>query len=164
MTDPSGPSPDGLVVEPARLADVEAIRDLAISYAYAVDDRDWGRWEALFLPDAAIDYTSAGGIAGGPADIVAWLRDALGVFTFCMHSILTHEIRFAGPDRATGRVHVFNRNGVTWEGRPEIFDVGGTYEDSYVRVGDSWRFSSRTERTAYFSGGGFADMIRASVT
>lgn len=151
---------DGRVPDAGRLADILAIEDLATSYAHAVDDRDWLRWEALFLPDAHIDYTSAGGIAGTPAELAAWMPGAMAAFTFCMHSTSTHEIRFTGADAAVGRVHVFNRNGVVWEGRNEIVDVGAVYSDTYARLGDSWRFASRVEHTKYITGGVFADLIR----
>jgi hypothetical protein len=160
MSDRSGVDQDGLVHDPGGVADVLAIQDLATSYAHAVDDRDWQRWEALFLPDALIDYTSAGGIAGSPAELAAWMPDALAVFEFCLHSTSTHEIRLTGPDTAIGRVHVFNRNGARWDGEPEIVDVGAVYEDTYARDGDRWRFASRVERTTYITGGRFAEMIR----
>ena len=152
---------DGAVPAPGRLPDIKAIEDLVTSYAYAVDDRDWERWEKLFLPDALIDYRSAGGIMGTPAELAAWMPSALAVFTFCMHTTSTHEIRFVADDRATGRVHVFNRNGVRWEGESEIVDVGAVYEDDYERVGGRWRFARRVEHTKYIAGGAFADLIRA---
>ena len=59
--------PDGTVPDAARLADIAAIESLAVAYAYAVDDGDWARWEALFEPHGFIDYRSAGGICGGLA-------------------------------------------------------------------------------------------------
>lgn len=155
---------DGTVHGADRVADVLAIQDLVTSYAYAVDDRDWQRWQALFLPDAHIDYTSAGGIAGSPAELAAWMPDALSIFEFCLHSSSTHEIRFTGPDTANGRVHVFNRNGVHWEGAREIVDVGAVYEDNYARDDDRWRFASRVEHTTYATGGRFAAMIREAAT
>ena len=155
---------DGRVLNAARLADHVAIQDLATAYAHAVDDRDWRRWEALFLPDALIDYTSAGGIAGSPAELAAWMPGAMAAFAFCLHSTSTHEIRFTGPDTATGRVHVFNRNGVQWDGRAEVFDVSAVYEDTYARVGDTWRFASRIEHTLCMTGGIFADLIREAAT
>jgi hypothetical protein len=157
-----GTDQDGVVRDTERLADVSAIQDLATSYAHAVDDRDWTRWEALFVADAVIDYTSAGGIAGTPAQLAAWMPDALSAFEFCLHSTSTHEIRFTGPDTATGRVHVFNRNGARWEGEPEIVDVSAVYEDTYIRAGDRWRFASRMEHTISIVGGRFAEMIRAA--
>jgi len=159
MNEPTGVA-DGRVLDPAGVADRLAIQDLATAYAHAVDDRDWPRWEALFLPDARIDYTSAGGIAGTPAELAAWMPAALAAFEFCLHSTSTHEIRFTGPDTATGRVHVFNRNGARWEGQPEIVDVGAVYEDTYARDGDRWRFASRVEHTSYITGSKFAEMIR----
>ncbi len=153
-------SADGRVLTPARQGDVLAIQDLAISYGHAVDDRDWPRWEALFLPDARIDYTSAGGVAGTPAELAAWMPDAMAAFTYGMHSISTHEIRFVDATSARGRVHLFNRNGVEWEGEAEVVDVGAVYEDSYRLVGDAWRFAARIERVQYIVGGHFAAMVR----
>ena len=151
---------DGQVPDADRMADVLAIQGLAIASAGAVDDADWVRWEALFTPDAVVDYVSSGGIVGSSAEVAAWMPGAMSVFTWTMHSIFTHEIHFAGPDRATGRVHLFNRNGVDWEGEAEILDIGGFYEDEYARVGDSWRFTKRVERTIYIEGGRFADIVR----
>ncbi len=154
---------DGQVLDTPRIADHLAIQDLATAYAYAVDDRDWTRWQALFTADAHIDYTAAGGIAGTPAEVAAWMPGAMAVFTFCLHTTATHEIRFTGPDDAVGRVHVFNRNGVDWEGESEIFDVSAVYEDSYRRIGGAWRIAGRTERTLCMTGGKFAQMLREIV-
>jgi hypothetical protein len=157
----SGPrEADGRVPDTARLADIAAIENLAVAYAHAVDDRDWSRWEALFLPDAHIDYVSAGGIEGTPAELAAWMPDAMSSFRWCLHSMFTHEIHFTDDNTATGRVHVFNRNGVEWEGTPELVDVGAVYHDRYVRAGEHWRFAERVEKTKYIEGGRFADMIR----
>ncbi len=152
---------DGLVHDPGRVADVMAIQDLVVAYAHAVDDGDWARFEALFVPTARIDYTESGGIAGTPAEVSAWMPDAMSVFTWCMHSISTHEIRFTGADEATGRVHLFNRNGVDWEGTPEVLDVIGLYLDRYVRDGDRWRFAERVESLRDLAGGHFAEVVRS---
>lgn len=152
---------DGCVRDPARLADVMAIGDLAIAYSHAVDDRDWARFEALFTADAGIDYTASGGIAGTPAEVAAWMPAALEVFTWCLHSISTHEIRFTGPATARGRVHLFNRNGVDWEGDPELLDVVGLYLDRYVSDGCRWRLAERVEKVLDISGGRFAELVRS---
>jgi hypothetical protein len=160
MNDPGRSRPaDGQVLTPDRVADHLAIQDLAVAYAFAVDDRDWARWKALFTSDAHIDYTAASGIAGTPAEVAAWMPEAMAVFTFCLHTTATHEIRFTGPDTAVGRVHVFNRNGVEWEGESEICDVSAIYEDAYRRAGSAWRIAGRTERTLCVTGGKFAQML-----
>ena len=88
---------------------------------------------------------------------------AMATFAFSVHTTATHEIRFTGPDAATGRAHVINRNGVEWNGASELFDVGARYEDTYVRVGAGWRIASRIEYTTSLSGGSFADMIRTMI-
>lgn len=154
---------DGAVPPESRLGDIRAIEDLAIAYGHAVDDRDWPRWENLFTPDARVDYTSAGGIAGSPAELSAWFPEAFAAFEWCMHSMSTHEITFIDQDEASGRVHVFNRNGVNHEGNSEILDVGAVYHDTYVRAGDRWRFSARIEHTLYITGGAFAAMLNESL-
>ena len=154
---------DGAVHDSGRQADIVAIEDLATSYAYAVDDRDWSRWEALFLPDGLVDYTRAGGIKGTPSEVAEWMVKAMATFAFCLHTTATHEIRFSGREAAVGRVHVFNRNGVEWKGHHELFDVGAWYEDAYERLGDTWRIASRIEHTLYVTGGAFADMIRGKI-
>ena len=157
---PDAASADGVVLPAARQGDVLAIESLAVAYGHSVDDGDWARWEGLFLPDAVIDYTHSGGITGTPAELAAWMPDAMSIFAWSMHSVLTHEIRFTGDDTATGRVHVFNRNGLEWNGAPELCDVGGLYLDRYRRVGDRWRFAARTEHSHYITGGEFAAVVR----
>ncbi|MGB2758209.1 MAG: nuclear transport factor 2 family protein [Acidimicrobiia bacterium] len=154
------PHIDGSILDPAQLADRAAIHDLAVAYAYAVDTRDWPRYEALFIATAHIDYTAAGGIAGTPAEVTAWMPQALSAFAFTMHTVSTHEIEFTDLDTAKGRAHVFNRNGVMNDGRAEICDVSTIYEDEYVRVGNTWKFSRRAERDACITGGAFAAMVR----
>lgn len=151
---------DGRVPSPERQGDILAIQDLAVSYGHAVDDRDWQRWRALFTDDAELDYTHSGGIAGPIAEVAAWMPDALSAFTWSLHSVFTHEVRFTGADTATGRVHLFNRNGIEWNGRAELCDIGGLYLDDYRRVGDAWRFSRRVEQSHYITGGDFAALVR----
>jgi hypothetical protein len=153
--------PDGVVPSAARVADVAAIEALAVAYAYTVDDGDWVRWEALFEPDGFVDYRSAGGVCGTPAEVARWMPGALAVFTFCQHSISTHQICFVDDDRATGRVHVTNRNGVDWEGTAEVLEVGAIYHDRYLRRGDRWTIAERVEETLYATGGRFAEVVRA---
>jgi hypothetical protein len=164
MSDIPEPSADGMVPDLARLADRAAIEELATAYAYAVDDRDWVRWESLFRPEGLINYESAGGITGTPSELAVWMPDAMAIFDFCLHTTTTHEIRFIDPDAAIGRVHVLNRNGVRWEGEAEIVDVSAIYHDRYVRADGRWWISERVEQTLCITGGRFADLIRGMAT
>ncbi|HEX5613645.1 MAG TPA: nuclear transport factor 2 family protein [Acidimicrobiia bacterium] len=151
-------------MEDERFEDRARIERLAIAYAYAVDEKDWRAFEDLYVPDALIDYRSAGGIAGTPAEVAAWMEGAMAMFAWSMHSISTQRIEFTGPDTATGSVHVFARHGLEWEGVEELMDVSAVYHDSYVRTASGWRFSKRREQTHDLSGGRFAALVRASLT
>jgi len=139
------------------LEDRALIGDLVVAYAFAVDERNWQAFEALFVPDARIDYRSAGGIAGTPAEVAAWMPQALSFFTWTMHSVFTHRIQPTGADTAAGSLHVVARHGLLWEGANEIMDVSGIYRDEYVRTPAGWRFAARREDTMAFTGGKFAE-------
>lgn len=151
---------DGWVPDGARCGDILAIQGLAVAYGHAVDDADWARWAGLFTDDAVIDYTHSGGIAGTVSELAAWMPDAMSVFTWSLHSVLTHEIHFTGADTARGRSHVLNRNGIDWEGERELVEVSGLYLDEYRRVGDRWRFAARVEESRSITGGRFAAIVR----
>lgn len=154
---------EAVSVEDLRLEDRARIEQLAIAYAYAIDDRDWSAFEALYMPDAIIDYRSAGGIAGTPAEVASWMADTSETFSWSMHSISTQRIVFTGPDTATGSVHVFARYGLVWEDAEELMDVSAVYHDAYVLAAPGWRFASRREQTNAVTGGRFADLVRTTL-
>ena len=150
-------------MENLRLEDGARIQHLTTAYAYAVDEKDWGAFEALYVPDATIDYRSAGGIAGTPAEVAAWMAGAMAMFSWSMHSMSTQRIVFTGPDAATGSVHVFARHGLVWEDVEELMDVSAVYHDAYVHTPSGWRFASRREQTHAVTGGRFADLVRTTL-
>jgi hypothetical protein len=145
------------------LEDRALIGDLVIAYAYAVDERNWKAFEALFTPDAAIDYSTAGGLTGTPAEVAAWMPQALSIFTWTLHSVFSHRIEATSADAANGSLHVVARHGLVWEGANEIMDVTGVYRDRYVRTPGGWRFAARREDTLSFTGGKFAEIAAARV-
>jgi hypothetical protein len=150
-------------VEDLRLDDRAGIEQLTIAYAYAVDDEDWDAFESLYVPDARIDYRSAGGIAGSPAEVAAWMAGASEMFSWSMHSMSTQRVVFTGPDSASGSLHVFARYGLVWEDVEELMDVSAVYHDTYVRTEAGWRFASRREQTLAVTGGRFADLVRTTL-
>jgi SnoaL-like domain len=139
------------------------IGDLVVAYAYAVDEKNWTAFEALFTQDAQIDYRSAGGIAGTPAELAAWMPQAMATFSWSMHSLSTHRLQFTSDDAATGSLHVFARHGLTWEGAAELMDVSAVYHDRYARTPAGWRFAARREETLTITGGRFAAMVSARI-
>lgn len=147
----------------ARVEDRALIADLVVAYAYAVDERAWDEFEALFVPEAVIDYRSSGGIGGKPAEIAAWMPEALSVFRWTLHSISTHRVEFTGERTATGSLHALARHGLTWKGVDELMEVAVIYRDRYVRTDDGWRFAARSEDTLHIGGGRFAELVAESV-
>jgi SnoaL-like protein len=145
------------------LEDRALIGDLVVAYAFAIDERNWQAFEALFTPDAHIDYRSAGGIAGTPAEVAAWMPQAISLFTWTMHSVLTHRLEATGADTVQGSLHMFARHGVVFDGANEVMDVSGLYHDQYVRTPAGWRFAARREHTLSITGGRFAEMAAARI-
>ena len=139
------------------------IGDLVVAYAYAVDERNWEAFEALFTREARIDYRSAGGIAGTPAEVAAWMPQAMSSFSWTLHSMSTHRLRLTDEDTATGKLHVFARHGLTWEGTTELMDVSAVYHDQYFRTSAGWKFAARREETLTITGGRFAELVSARI-
>ena len=54
------------------LSDRSEIATLLARYGKAVDRKDWQLYRQLFLPNASIDYTSAGGIQGDTETQALW--------------------------------------------------------------------------------------------
>jgi hypothetical protein len=145
------------------LEDRALIGDLVVAYAFAIDERNWPAFEALFTPEASIDYRSAGGMAGTPSEVAAWMPQAMSIFTWTLHSVLTHRLEATGPDTVNGSLHMFARHGLVWDGATEVMDVSGLYHDRYVRTPAGWRFAARREHTLSITGGRFAAIAAAPI-
>ncbi len=145
------------------ISDRLEIEQLLVSYAHAIDDKDWDRLDDIFTPDAHLDYSSSGG-PDGKGDyptIKAWLQSVLPMFPVTHHLIGKSEITIDG-DEATCRTILYNPMGlpVNDDG---IYDTegsglhvrvgGGVYHDTCVRTSDGWRISTKTEEHAFDTGG-----------
>jgi hypothetical protein len=127
------------------LQDRFEIDELLTRYAQAIDDRAFDLLDSVFTPDAHVDYTSAGGIAGDYAAIKAWLTDVLGLFPAYQHLVGNRRVVLDG-DTATA-VSMFHNPMAMADGT--LFFCGGEYHDRLVRTPDGWRIAERVERTAY---------------
>ena len=129
-----------------------AIEDLLTRYAIAVDTRDWELYRTLFTSRALIDYTSSGGIRGGPDEVTEWLSGALAIFSMSQHLVANRDIHIAG-DTATSRSYFYNPMGRTKrDGSLELLFVGGYYADTLERSPAGWQIAERIQETAWFSG------------
>ena len=131
------------------LADRQEITDLLTRYAKAVDRKDWDLYRSVFTPDADLDYTSAGGIAGDLEAQAKWLEEALAQFPRTQHMVANIDIAFSGPDAAT--VEAMFHNPMVM-GDKSSFVTGGWYHHEVVRTPEGWRSRKLVEESAYFSG------------
>ena len=108
-------------------------------YTRAIDSGDWDRLDEVFTPDAAIDYTSTGGIAASYPEIKAWLAEMLPLFPRRMHTLGQVDSRIDG-DTAVVAAYFHNPMGLPQdEGPDHLVEFGGIYHHDFVRTPDGWR-------------------------
>jgi hypothetical protein len=121
------------------LSDRIEIDDLLTRYSFAIDAHDWDRLDEVFTPDAHIDYTATGGIAGPFPEVKKWLAEMLPMFSAMQHAITQKQVVIDG-DSAQVRAYFLNpmqiaqQDGSTWQ-----MDIGGAYVHSLVRTPEGWR-------------------------
>ena len=120
--------------------DRQAIVDLTIAYAWALDMREFELLRHIFLPEATallVDERT------GVDSIIERVRSALEPLDASHHLIGNHQVTVDG-DRATCRCYLqaqHVREG-TQGGSNYIF--AGRYEDDLVRTAAGWRIARRT--------------------
>ncbi len=134
------------------ISDRIQINDLLVRYTRAIDTKDWSLLDSCFLPDADVDYTATGGVAGKYPEVRAWLAKALAPFPITAHYITNSIVKLDG-DRATARTLVYNP---MFFGNPDgsmhDFTVGATYVDELVWTAEGWRIAKRSEDAGYMQG------------
>ena len=127
------------------------IHDLLVRYSEALCRGDWETWSTCFVPDAVVDYTTAGGIAGTPAEAATWLDTTMALFDMRIHRVANVQICFDGPDQAalssqyTTTMRIAGSDG----GAATYIDAAGWYDDVAVRTGSGWQLNRRVERLAF---------------
>lgn len=126
-----------------RLADMEAIRDLARRYADCVWRRDVAGAVGLFAEDGVMEIDDGAAIVGRRALLEAYQ----GMLTADLQPFVHNHVIELDGDRAVGRCYLdlrATRDGVSMMG-------SGHYEDVYVRGADGWKFRSRKLSMRFFA-------------
>ena len=71
----------------AEISDRFEIQQLLIDYSTAIDQRRFDDLDAVFTPDAYIDYRAMGGIDGHYPEVKAWLAQVLPNFPAYAHML-----------------------------------------------------------------------------
>ena len=125
---------------------LEAIRRLKARYCRLVDTKQWGPLEQLFIPDAKLDGFGSVPDGTDPATFVAGIAARLEQ-AVTIHHVQAPEIELTGPASARGVWSMMDYVDFQATGAPADVTSGrgwigwGYYEEEYVRLEDTWRFS-----------------------
>lgn len=136
----------------AEISDRLEIQQLITDYSTAIDNRRFDDLDAVFTPDAYIDYTALGGIEGRYPEVKAWLAEVLPNFPMYAHMLGNFSVRIEG-DIASSRTICFNPMvlpATTPEKNQEqIMFCGLWYDDEFARTADGWRMTRRVETKCF---------------
>lgn len=133
------------------ISDRLEIQQLMVDYASAIDQKNFDALDAVFTPDAYIDYRAMGGIDGRYPEVKKWLSEVLPNFQMYYHMIGNFSVKVSG-DTATSRIICFNPM-VTGnaESGTQVMFLGLWYADKFVRTPAGWRMCERLEEHCYAS-------------
>ena len=133
------------------LADRAAIVDAVISYATALDTRDWERLGSLFTDDACWEYSGSGERISGPTAIVARISASLARFDATHHLNGNHVAAVRGDEAEHTCYYQAQHVRLGLPGG-EMFLDGGRYDDRLRRTPDGWRFTHRRITSVWSDG------------
>lgn len=124
------------------------IQQLLVDYSAAIDGHRFDDLDALFTPDAYVDYRATGGIDGTFAEVKTWLAEVLPTYFEVTSHMLGLPALHLDGDTATGRTFCFNPMVLKGE-QPTLMQVGVWYDDEFVRTTGGWRIRRRVEQKCY---------------
>lgn len=133
------------------ISDRLEIQQLLVDYSTAIDNRRFDDLDAVFTPEAYIDYRAMGGIDGVYPDVKKWLAEVLPNFPAYSHMLGNFDVKIDG-DTASSRVICFNPmklGGDEGSGGGQIYFCGLWYDDEFVRTADGWRMTRRVETKCF---------------
>jgi 3-phenylpropionate/cinnamic acid dioxygenase small subunit len=130
--------------------DHQAIIDITLRYAWALDTHSFDELHQVFAPDVTADMR--GVAVNGVDEMIARISNAVNRFDVTQHITTNHQIVVDG-DTATCRCQLQSQH-VTHsdDGNDDLFTIGGHYYDSLVRTADGWRITHRVMTQTWMSG------------
>jgi hypothetical protein len=118
----------------------DAIRELPLRYAKAIETRDVDAMAELFAADARF-----GGYGTGPDACRRLMTDTMADSLFAVILVTNHLIELDAADHARGEVWALCYAQITEGFNEQLL----RYEDRYTRVDGSWKFLHRKHRLWY---------------
>ena len=134
----------------AEISDRLEIQQLITDYSTAIDTRRFDDLDAVFTPDAYIDYAALGGIKGKYPEVKAWLAEVLPNFPMYAHMLGNFSVRIDG-DTASSRTICFNPMVLpaAEKDQDQVMFCGLWYDDEFSRTPDGWRMTRRVETKCF---------------
>jgi uncharacterized protein (TIGR02246 family) len=125
-----------------QLLAIEEIKQLKARYFRCMDTKDWAGFEAVFAPDASVDYTPPGANSGdwsasGRERIVEFVRRIVEPAITVHHGHMP-EVEVTSPTTARA---IFAMEDLIWwpEGsRRRTLHGWGHYHESYIKMDGKW--------------------------
>jgi hypothetical protein len=134
-----------MVVSNEQISDRLEIEDVLTRYCYAVDDREWEAYRALFTADAVIDDRVTGGLQSDVEEHIKYLKRALSKVHLSQHAISTVLVELSG-NSANVRAHCSCPIVVDMgEAEKQVFFQGLWYRNRLVRTREGWKISQLVE-------------------
>lgn len=124
--------------------DLTAISQLKYRYLRTLDTKEWGEFEACFVPEATGDYN--GLVFADRAALVAYMKENLGEGLLTMHQVHHPEITVDG-DTATARWYLQDK--VIVPAFSFMLEGAAFYDDRYMRTPEGWRVAHTGYRRTF---------------
>jgi 3-phenylpropionate/cinnamic acid dioxygenase small subunit len=148
MTSGARTTVDGGAIE--ELLDHQAVVDVCVRYAAALDRRDWDLFRTCFTPDAGGDYAGIG-VLEGYEDFERVCRGALEPLAASQHLLGNFEVTVAA-DEAGATCYFQAQHVKPWTAGGDNYIVAGTYTDRHVRTLHGWRIAHRRLEVTWTEG------------
>ena len=129
------------------LADRQAIEDVSVRYAAALDNRDWWALEVCFVPQAVYEHPG-GRLSGFPA-ILDRVRSALAPLSRTQHLLGNFHVEVDG-NQACAACHFQAQH--LRRGIKGTYTISGTYADRLLRTAAGWQIEERRQTYCWTAG------------
>jgi ketosteroid isomerase-like protein len=131
------------------LHDRADIGDRIARLAHAQDEKDWDAVRAAYREDAV--YMHPGGRLEGADAILDRTKRALQSLDASQHLIGSVTVEVDG-DMASSLAYFQAQHVRTDTPGGELYTIGGSYSDEWVRTAEGWRIATRTQTYHWRSG------------
>jgi len=129
--------------------DHQAIVDLTIAYAWALDTKQVEQLRDIFTPDATASLRGVD--CEGVDAIINRIGGSVTRLDATQHVISNHQVTIDG-DQATCRCQLQSQHVKHGVEGGDTFLIGGYYEDRLARTSDGWRITHRVMAQTWTTG------------